>query len=109
MPQKKVVRVKKSVKSRVKKRTAKVVPKKKKRKVVPKAKPKRRVPPKRLVRRVVKVIKKETIRLPKIASFRKHESNPIIEPREDNFWEMKATFNPAAIQAGGRVHILLRA
>ena len=41
--------------------------------------------------------------------FRKHESNPIIEPRHDLVWEMKATFNPAAIQAGGRVHLLYRA
>jgi predicted GH43/DUF377 family glycosyl hydrolase len=46
---------------------------------------------------------------PKITSFHKHESNPIIEPREANVWEMKATFNPAAMYAGGRVHLLYRA
>ena len=45
----------------------------------------------------------------RFAAIRKHESNPIIEPREGNFWEMKATFNPAAVQAGGRVHLLYRA
>jgi predicted GH43/DUF377 family glycosyl hydrolase len=35
--------------------------------------------------------------------------NPIISPRLDNWWETKATFNPAAVYAGGRVHILYRA
>ncbi len=48
-------------------------------------------------------------RFPKLSSFRKPESNPLIEPRENNFWEMKATFNPAAMVAGGRVHLLYRA
>jgi predicted GH43/DUF377 family glycosyl hydrolase len=45
----------------------------------------------------------------KLSSFHKHESNPIIEPRQDRVWEMKATFNPAAMQVGGRVHLLYRA
>ena len=45
----------------------------------------------------------------RFAAIHKHESNPIIEPREDNFWEMKATFNPAAVQEGGRIHLLYRA
>ncbi|MDE2019341.1 MAG: hypothetical protein KGJ13_03265 [Patescibacteria group bacterium] len=39
----------------------------------------------------------------------KHESNPIIEPREGNWWEMKATFNPGAVFADNRVHLLYRA
>jgi len=39
----------------------------------------------------------------------RHESNPIITPREDRFWEMKATFNPGAIYADRRVHLLYRA
>lgn len=39
----------------------------------------------------------------------RHESNPIIKPREDQFWEMKATFNPGAIYADRRVHLLYRA
>ena len=39
----------------------------------------------------------------------KHESNPIIEPREGNYWEMKATFNPGAVYADHRVHLLYRA
>ncbi len=40
---------------------------------------------------------------------RRHEENPIIEPRKHNFWEMKATFNPGAIYADKRVHLLYRA
>jgi beta-1,2-mannobiose phosphorylase / 1,2-beta-oligomannan phosphorylase len=39
----------------------------------------------------------------------RHESNPIIEPRTGNYWEMKATFNPGAIYADKRVHLLYRA
>jgi beta-1,2-mannobiose phosphorylase / 1,2-beta-oligomannan phosphorylase len=39
----------------------------------------------------------------------RHESNPIIEPRENVFWEMKATFNPGAVYADKRVHLLYRA
>ncbi len=39
----------------------------------------------------------------------RHENNPIIEPREGNYWEMKATFNPGAIYADKRVHLLYRA
>jgi beta-1,2-mannobiose phosphorylase / 1,2-beta-oligomannan phosphorylase len=39
----------------------------------------------------------------------RHENNPIVEPREGNFWEMKATFNPGAIYADRRVHLLYRA
>jgi predicted GH43/DUF377 family glycosyl hydrolase len=39
----------------------------------------------------------------------RHEGNPVIEPREGNWWEMKATFNPAAVYADRRVHLLYRA
>lgn len=39
----------------------------------------------------------------------RHENNPIIEPRPENYWEMKATFNPGAIYADHRVHLLYRA
>ncbi len=39
----------------------------------------------------------------------RHHGNPIIEPRTDRFWEMKATFNPAAIYADKKVHLLYRA
>ncbi len=40
--------------------------------------------------------------------FKRYDSNPIITPNEDNKWEMKATFNPAAIYLGGKTHILYR-
>ncbi len=45
----------------------------------------------------------------KVPPLYKHESNPIIEPRQGNFWEMKATFNPGAVYADKRVHLLYRA
>jgi predicted GH43/DUF377 family glycosyl hydrolase len=35
--------------------------------------------------------------------------NPIIAPRPENPWEWYATFNPAALYEGGRVHLLYRA
>ena len=37
------------------------------------------------------------------------EGNPIIAPRPEFAWEAKATFNPAALALGGRVHLLYRA
>ncbi|MFC1751574.1 hypothetical protein ACFLY5_00305 [Patescibacteria group bacterium] len=37
------------------------------------------------------------------------EENPIISPLAKNPWEAKATFNPAAIYLGGKVHIVYRA
>lgn len=39
----------------------------------------------------------------------KHPDNPIIAPRPDHDWEAFNTFNPAALYAGGKVHILYRA
>jgi beta-1,2-mannobiose phosphorylase / 1,2-beta-oligomannan phosphorylase len=39
---------------------------------------------------------------------RAHE-NPIIEPLEAHAWENLATFNPAALYEGGKVHIVYRA
>jgi len=39
----------------------------------------------------------------------RHEGNPIIEPSYDNHWEAKATFNPTALHADGKVHIIYRA
>lgn len=37
------------------------------------------------------------------------EQNPIIQPEPKHVWESKATFNAAAIDEGGEVHILYRA
>jgi len=39
----------------------------------------------------------------------KHISNPIIAPQDENDWESFTTLNPAALYAGGKVHILYRA
>ena len=39
----------------------------------------------------------------------KFGGNPIVEPKTERSWESKATFNPAALYADGKVHILYRA
>jgi beta-1,2-mannobiose phosphorylase / 1,2-beta-oligomannan phosphorylase len=39
----------------------------------------------------------------------KHHGNPIIEPRPHLAWESKATFNPGAVEVGGKIHLLYRA
>jgi beta-1,2-mannobiose phosphorylase / 1,2-beta-oligomannan phosphorylase len=47
------------------------------------------------------------------ASRRKHtlryQKNPIITPVKNHAWENKATFNPAAIDIDGKIHIIYRA
>lgn len=40
--------------------------------------------------------------------FQRFSKNPIINPKPENFWESKATFNPAVIDLGGKIHILYR-
>lgn len=42
-------------------------------------------------------------------SFKRSTKNPIISPIKENGWEAKAVFNPAAIDLGGKVHLLYRA
>ena len=37
------------------------------------------------------------------------EKNPILEPIKDHPWENKAVFNPAALDIGGKIHIVYRA
>ena len=39
----------------------------------------------------------------------RYSGNPTIQPLSSHAWESKATFNPAAIYDGGKVHILYRA
>lgn len=41
--------------------------------------------------------------------FKRLANNPIIMPNPNNSWESRATFNPAAIDLEGKVHILYRA
>jgi predicted GH43/DUF377 family glycosyl hydrolase len=62
---------------------------------------------KKLLRAVRRV--RATVTEPRDHQLERHESNPIIEPRVGNYWEMKATFNPGAIYADHRVHLLYRA
>jgi predicted GH43/DUF377 family glycosyl hydrolase len=45
----------------------------------------------------------------KMSQLERNDNNPIIEPRAENYWEMKATFNPGAVYADKRVHLLYRA
>lgn len=52
-----------------------------------------------------KIIKKEA----GAPVFIKFDNNPIILPNTENVWETRATFNPAAIYADGKVHIFYRA
>ncbi len=40
--------------------------------------------------------------------FKRHDKNPILVPG-GNTWEAQAVFNPAAVDLGGKVHILYRA
>ncbi len=40
---------------------------------------------------------------------KKLQHNPIIKPIAEHFWESRATFNPAAIYEGGKVHLVYRA
>lgn len=55
-----------------------------------------------------KIAKKKTKR-PAAAALERFEANPIISPSPKVPWESKATFNPSAIYAGGKVHIIYRA
>lgn len=45
----------------------------------------------------------------KVYDFERYSKNPILEPTTRNAWEAKAVFNPAAINLGGKKHILYRA
>ncbi len=57
-----------------------------------------------------KVKKKLSNKTIKDKSFlQKFEGNPIVFPSETNRWESKATFNPAALHAEGKIHLLYRA
>ncbi len=94
-------------------------PKKKKiiKKVVKKVKkisPKKKVIKKAAKKPVKKIIKKSAKKVVKIVlkkqgiELKRSHHNPIIEPRRYP-WESKATFNPAAVLARGKVHIVYRA
>ncbi len=58
------------------------------------------IPLDNLLRSITGVEEKKIVRFP---------GNPIIAPRPGFFWEEKGTINPAAIDLGGKVHLLYRA
>jgi predicted GH43/DUF377 family glycosyl hydrolase len=49
------------------------------------------------------------LKKPKTLKLQRAQGNPIIQPVKEHTWESKATFNPAAIYLGGKVHIIYRA
>jgi len=59
--------------------------------------------------RAIKIARANPIVHKPAPELRRHDENPIIQPRADRFWEMKATFNPGAIYADKRIHLLYRA
>jgi predicted GH43/DUF377 family glycosyl hydrolase len=49
------------------------------------------------------------LKKPQMLKLQRAPENPIIQPVKEHAWESKATFNPAAIHLGGKVHIIYRA
>lgn len=45
----------------------------------------------------------------KVVKLIRHSKNPIIIPKNNSKWESSATFNPAAICLGNKIHLLYRA
>lgn len=83
---------------------AKIVTKKKTKSVIVKKKL-----PARTARRTKLPTRKQKIKKATTLNFERFEENPIITPNGEHHWESKATFNPAALFEGGRVHLLYRA
>jgi predicted GH43/DUF377 family glycosyl hydrolase len=54
-------------------------------------------------------VKRRLTKLIQSPSIKRHKHNPILSPNPDNFWETKATFNPAALYEDGKVHLIYRA
>ncbi|MDE2030760.1 MAG: hypothetical protein KGI58_00670 [Patescibacteria group bacterium] len=81
-------------------------------KVKAKAKTKKKIIKKIIVKRKIKkvVTKKRKIlkKEEQLTKLKKHSNNPIIKPSYYQ-WESKATFNPSAFEANGKVYILYRA
>jgi predicted GH43/DUF377 family glycosyl hydrolase len=49
------------------------------------------------------------LKKPQMLKLHRAPENPIIQPDKEHAWESKATFNPAAIHLGDKVHIIYRA
>lgn len=60
-------------------------------------------------RKIVKKPKKLVKKTKKPLPLKKAIENPIISPRQENSWESIQTFNPAAMFADDKVHLLYRA
>jgi beta-1,2-mannobiose phosphorylase / 1,2-beta-oligomannan phosphorylase len=73
-----------------------------------KKRPAKRAPTKKSLLRAVRARSKK-LGQKKPHQLERHEYNPIIEPRDGRYWETKATFNPGAVYADKRVHLLYRA
>lgn len=54
-------------------------------------------------------LKKMVHKSESLVKLKRVEENPIITPIQEHAWEVKLTFNPAAIYLGGKTHILYRA
>ncbi|HWS49279.1 MAG TPA: hypothetical protein VN174_04495 [Candidatus Methanoperedens sp.] len=52
---------------------------------------------------------RQPVVFPAVPQLTRSETNPLVSPLSGSKWEEFTTFNPAAIYAGGRVHILYRA
>ena len=55
------------------------------------------------------LIKKEVKLKQQALKLIKHQNNPMLSPQKENDWEAFCTFNPAAIYAADKVHLLYRA
>jgi beta-1,2-mannobiose phosphorylase / 1,2-beta-oligomannan phosphorylase len=98
-------------KPKKKKTLAKATPKPKKSTVTKRSKVKVVKKVKKLFQRSKKLVVKQKL-LKKVTSpgsLQKFIENPIITPSAHQYWESKATFNPSALYAEGKVHILYRA
>jgi len=52
---------------------------------------------------------KKRSNLKKQFEVKRYYNNPIIKPKEENNWETKATFNPAALYTQDKIHLVYRA
>jgi len=96
--------VKKDKKNIGKKKSTKKVTKKTAPKKIQKKLKNKKVPTKKVLRK--KLVLKNKKKVP--VSVKRFEGNPIVEPRQYP-WESKATFNPAAFESNGKVHLVYRA
>ena len=72
---------------------------------------------KKVLKKTTKIVKKSKVLLKKKGVIKKRDTgfklvkspkNPILEPRAYS-WESQASFNPAAISLGGKIHLFYRA